>query len=148
MSGMIVLIDANIVLDYLISRAPFMDAAGTIFRLCFQKKYAGYIAAHSITNIFYILRKEFSIAERKRMLLDLCSFVEIADVKKHQLIDALENKVFDDIEDGLQIECAKSVNADYIITRNIDDFTGSSIPAILPEDFLKKMGDEWNTTVF
>jgi len=31
------------------------------------------------------------------------------------------------------------VNADYIITRNISDFSTSPIPAILPEDFLKKV---------
>jgi hypothetical protein len=28
-------------------------------------------------------------------------------------------------------------NAHYIITRNIDDFPNSTIPVILPEDFLK-----------
>jgi len=31
----------------------------------------------------------------------------------------------------------KQVNADYIITRNITDFTDSPVPAILPSDFLK-----------
>jgi len=41
--------------------------------------------------------------------------------------------------DSLQVECARLVNADYIITRNISDFLSSPIPAILPEDFLKKM---------
>jgi hypothetical protein len=97
------------------------------------------VASHSITNIFYILRKQFSPHERKRMLLGLCDFIEIAGVQKRQLIDALDNETFDDLEDCLQTECAKAVNADYIITRNIDDFTGSSIPAVLPEDFLKKM---------
>jgi hypothetical protein len=41
------------------------------------------------------------------------------------------------MENCLQTECAKSVNADYAITRNIKDFSVSSIPAIWPEDFLK-----------
>jgi hypothetical protein len=30
------------------------------------------VAAHSITNVFYILHKQFSSAERRRMLLGLC----------------------------------------------------------------------------
>jgi len=32
-------------------------------------------------------------------------------------------------------------NVDYIVTRNITDFSASPIPAILPEDFLRKMTD-------
>jgi hypothetical protein len=65
------------------------------------------------------------------------SFIEIAGIQKSHLVDALNNEVFDDMEDCLQTECARSVNADYVITRNIKDFSVSSIPAILPEDFLK-----------
>jgi predicted nucleic acid-binding protein len=139
MSGMVVLIDTNIILDHLIPRSPYMDIAGTVFQYCFQRKCDGYVTSHSITNIFYILRKQFSSDERKKILLGLCDFIEIAGVQKRQLIDALNDETFDDLEDCLQTECAKTVNADYIITRNIDDFTGSSIPAVLPEDFLKKM---------
>jgi hypothetical protein len=47
------------------------------------------------------------------------------------------NNRFDDIEDCLQAECAVLVNADYIVTRNIKDYTHSAVPVILPEDFLK-----------
>ncbi|MDR0290271.1 MAG: PIN domain-containing protein [Treponema sp.] len=53
----------------------------------------------------------------------------------------LLNEDFDDLEDRLQLECAIAVDADYIVTRNIADFTVSTIPAILPEDFLRKMGN-------
>jgi hypothetical protein len=41
------------------------------------------------------------------------------------------------LEDRIQFECAQIINAHYIITRNIADFPNSSIPVILPEDFLK-----------
>ncbi|MDR1420379.1 MAG: PIN domain-containing protein [Treponema sp.] len=139
---MVVLIDTNIILDHLIPRMPYGDIASTVFQYCFQRKCDGYVASHSITNIFYILRKQFSSDERKRMLLGLCDFIEIAGVQKRHLVEALKNENFDDLEDCLQTECAKAVSADYIITRNIDDFTGSSIPAILPEDFLKKMEED------
>jgi predicted nucleic acid-binding protein len=121
------------------SRLPFSDNAGDILRLCYQQKCNGYIAAHSITNIFYILRKQFSASERKGMLIELCEFVEVAGIQKRQVVDALLNEDFDDLEDRLQVECAKAVDAEYIVTRNISDFTTSPIPAILPEDFLQKM---------
>ena len=136
---MIILIDTNIILDYLIPRMPFIDIANDVLNLCFHQKCSGYIATHSITNIFYILRKQFTISERKKLLLDLCDFIEVAGIQKKQVIDALSNENFDDFEDCLQVECAKLVNADYIVTRNIADFSTSPIHAILPEDFLQIM---------
>jgi len=136
---MVILIDANIILDHLIPRQPFVDIADEVLRLCFQQKCNGYIAAHSITNIFYILRKQFSASERKKMLLELCEFIEIAGIEKKEIINALTNEDFDDFEDRLQVECARMVNADYIVTRDIPDFSASPIPAILPEELLKRM---------
>ncbi|MDR2718892.1 MAG: PIN domain-containing protein [Treponema sp.] len=73
---MVILIDTNIILDYLIARQPFIDNADKILRLCFQQKCSGYIAAHSVTNIFYILRKHYSASERKKMLIELCEFID------------------------------------------------------------------------
>ena len=45
---------------------------------------------------------------------------------------------FPDFEDCLQDECAAQSHADYIITRNTDDFSNSNVPAITPSDFLEK----------
>jgi hypothetical protein len=73
------------------------------------------------------------------MLIELCEFIEVAGIQKKQVIDALVNEDFNDLEDRLQVECARLVNADYIITRNITDFYASPIPAILPEDLLQKI---------
>jgi predicted nucleic acid-binding protein len=75
------------------------------------------------------------------MLIKLCEFIEVAGIQKKQVIDALVNEDFDDLEDRLQVECARMVNADYIVTRDITDFSASPIPAILPEDFLVKVTD-------
>jgi len=136
---MVILIDTNIILDYLAARQPFMDNADKVLDLCFRQKCGGYIAAHSITNIFYILRKDFSVSKRKKMLIELCEYIEVAGIQKKQVIDALVNEDFDDFEDRLQVECARMVNADYIVTRNITDYSASPIPAILPEDLLKKV---------
>jgi predicted nucleic acid-binding protein len=136
---MVILIDTDVILDYLIARKPFMDSAYDVLHLCSQQKLRGYIAAHSVTNIFYILRKRFSASERKRMLMGLCEIIDIAGIQKKQVIDALSNEDFSDLEDRLQVECAKTVDADYIVTRNIADYSASSIPAILPEDLLQRI---------
>jgi len=136
---MIILIDTNVILDCLIPRQPFEDNANKILQLCFEQKCTGYIAALSVTNIFYILRKQFSIIERKKLLLSLCEFIEIAGIQKKLVFDALKNDNLNDLEDCLQIECAGMIKAEYIVTRNVVDFKDSPVPAVLPEDFIKKM---------
>jgi predicted nucleic-acid-binding protein len=139
MHDMVILIDTNILLDFLQQREPFRINAVRIIQKNIDKEIAGYIAAHSITNAFYILQKDYSADERKAMLLDLCRTLTVIGIDYEKLIRSLMDDNFDDIEDYLQAECAVSIGADYIVTRNMDDFTNSPIPAILPEDFLEKL---------
>jgi predicted nucleic-acid-binding protein len=134
---MVVLLDTNILLDFLQNRELDSACANEIIKLCAKQIISGFMAAHSISNMFYILRKDYSVEERKEMLLDLCSIIDIVDIDKQKIIISLSNKDFSDFEDCLQAECAKRVNADYIITRNLKDFTNSPVPSILPDDFLK-----------
>lgn len=54
---MLVLIDTNVVLDILAKREPFYESSYDVLSLCASKKINGCIALHSISNIFYILRK-------------------------------------------------------------------------------------------
>jgi hypothetical protein len=72
------------------------------------------------------------------MLMGVCRTMDVVGIDKSLLVSALTNENFDDIEDCLQAECAASVGADYIITRNTKDFIASPVPAITPEDFLAK----------
>jgi predicted nucleic acid-binding protein len=142
MRNMDVLIDTNILLDFLEDREPFHKAAELLLKQCEAKKTVGHISAQSIPDIFYILRKDYTTDERKEMLLGVCEIMNVVEIGRGKLVAALGNKDFDDIEDCLQAECAKAVGADYIITRNIGHFANSAVPAILPEDFLGKFEQE------
>ncbi|GHV83259.1 PIN domain-containing protein [Spirochaetia bacterium] len=136
---MIILVDTNILLDFIQEREPFVDEADRIFQYCSDHVIKGCIAAHSVTNIFFILRKDYSVDERKTLLMDICRTMPIIGIDHEKIMASLINENFDDIEDCLQWECAISIDADYIVTRNIADFTNSPIPAILPEEFLEKL---------
>jgi predicted nucleic acid-binding protein len=142
---MVALIDTNVIMDALIDREPFAAKAREILAHCSQGKFCGYFAGHTIPNIFYILRKDYSSAERKDMLIGVCRAMDVVGIDKSILMNALTNEYFDDVEDGLQAECAASVGADYIVTRNTADFSTSPIPAILPEDFLAELGRQQET---
>ncbi|MDE6730888.1 MAG: PIN domain-containing protein [Oscillospiraceae bacterium] len=132
-----ILIDTNILLDFLTKREPYYTDAEKIMSLCSHHTISGCIAAHSIMNSFYILRTAYTLEQRRQMLLRLCHIVEIIEIDREKIIRSLQNADFTDVEDCLQSECAIRCHADYIVTRNIKDFKKSLIPAILPKDLIK-----------
>jgi predicted nucleic acid-binding protein len=138
MKNMVILIDTNVVIDFLSMREDFYRDAEKIFDKCADGELSGYIAINTISDVFFILRKAFSVQERKSMLYDLCEFVKIVGLEHEDAVAAIQNEKFDDLEDCLQSKCAEKVGADYIITRNIGDFINSKIPATTPSNFMKK----------
>jgi len=132
-----VLIDTNVIIDFIADRQPFSESAFAIMNLCVNSKITGFIAAHTIANIFYILRKSHSIAERKDILFKICNIFDVVGIDIAKLESALTNEDFTDFEDCLQFECAKDANADYIVTRNVGDFSYSSVTAIESAELLK-----------
>lgn len=132
-----VLIDTNILIDYISKREPYFEAANSILMLCANEEIGGCIAAHSVMNSIYITRKEYTLEERRKILIGLCKILDVVGIDRGKIINALNNDDFSDIEDCLQMECAKAFTVDYIVTRNIKDFEKSVIPAILPDKFLE-----------
>ena len=136
---MVVFIDINLILDVLQKRMPFYQPSNTVLTYCASGEIKGYLALHAISNLFYILKNYYSSKDCRRLLLGILNFLQIADAKQDAVKDALLRIDFPDFENCLQDECAKRVNANYIITRNIGDFPTSKIPVLTPIDFLKKL---------
>lgn len=134
---MIILVDTNVILDVLLNREPYNNAAQTIIAKCANREVIGYIAAHSIPNLFYILRKNYSQGERRKFIRNLCDIFHISDLNVEKIISAIDNDGFADFEDCLQEECAVEVMADYIVTRNADDYKTSRVKVIGPDELIK-----------
>ena len=137
--SMVILVDTNIIIDALANREPYADDAKRIMEKCAAREITGILAAHSIPNLFYILRKNFSQEERRFLLKNLCEIFQISDLNEKKIVAALENNVFSDFEDGLQEECAVESMADYIVTRNPADFKHSRVKVILPDELLREL---------
>lgn len=134
---MVLLIDSNIILDVLQMRTPHYESSYEIFRICYHRKAKGYIASLTFANIVYIMRKQLDgkkIIETLESLSELFSFINL---KKSDLENAANLK-WKDFEDAIQYVTAERLNADYIITRNVKDFSSAKIPAITPNEFLEK----------
>lgn len=133
---MVILVDTNILMDVIANREPYAEYGKRILEKCAKREVTGIIAAHSIPNLFYILRKHFSQQERRALLKDLCSIFRISALNTKKIIAALDNDKFLDFEDCLQEECAVEEMADYIVTRNPGDFIESRVKIIQPEDLV------------
>lgn len=133
-----VLIDTNVVLDVLCNRQEFLEASEKVFKLCEVNKISGYLSALSIPNILYVMRKELEPERTKEILDKLMLIFHVADLKADDLKKAAELK-FKDYEDAVQSVCASRIHADYIVTRNIRDFTASKVTAIKPSELLERL---------
>ena len=133
-----ILLDTNIVLDLVQKREPYSENASKIINSCATGENIGYFSAHSLSDLFFILRKDKTVQERKELILNLCKFFTIISEREDFFVSICTNSDWDDLEDGLQIKCAESEHLDYIITRDKENgFKNSPIKIISPEEFLK-----------
>lgn len=133
-----VLIDTNIILDVLCKRPDFYEDSAKIFKLCEVKKISGVISALSIPNIMYILRKELDADKTREILDSLMLIFSVADLKADDLKKAADMR-FKDYEDAIQSACATRIKANYIVTRNMNDFSESKVTAIKPAELLDRI---------
>lgn len=136
-ASMKVLIDTNIMIDALTNRDGRSGFSATVIDLCAKQVIDGYVAIHSISNMYYILRKQYSDAERRTILKRYNEILKVAEVGNDVVDTAINNTAISDYEDALQYACAETVGADYIVTRNIKDYGKAEIRAISPEELLK-----------
>ena len=132
-----VLIDTNIILDWFLKREPFYDESTILLKKCWFSKINCYLSVHSICDMSFIIDKKFTTEEKKKFLQFLINRNEIISETKADIESFIKNPDWTDLEDGLQMQTADKCKLDYIITRNIEDFEHSPIPAIEPKDFLK-----------
>lgn len=132
-----ILIDTNVIIDYLADRAPFADHAEQVLTLCERGDAGGFVTASAITDIYYVVRKAVGREKTLEAIRTLCSFLNIAEVGKADILNAMEIDM-SDYEGALAAQCAKRIKADCIITRDLSDYVGSPIPAKDPVTFLKQ----------
>jgi len=130
-----VLLDTNIVLDVLLKRLDCREAA-KIIALSEKGKLNAYVSVSAVTDIYFITHRELKSKKKAmellRNLLNTVSIAALSGVEIHEALDLEWN----DFEDSVQYTAGKAILAKYIISRNGDDFSSGSIPALTAEQFL------------
>jgi predicted nucleic acid-binding protein len=134
-----VLVDTNIVLDFLLQREPFFQEAKLLFQAIASGQVVGYITATTITDIFYIAQKQTKNIEQARQAVSLVlTGMEVCPVNRVVLELAFDSG-FTDFEDAVQIQCAVDQGLDAILTRDKKGFLESSVPVLSVTTLLQQL---------
>ena len=130
-----VLVDTNVVLDVLLARKPFVDAATRLFGLIERSRMEGLLCATTITTVDYLLAQSLPRLQSREALRRLLELFEIAPVNRSVIEEALRSRI-PDFEDAVLEQSGRLSGADAIVTRNLRDFHGSSLKALGPDELL------------
>lgn len=127
--------DTDVLLDVLADRSPFAaDSAGAL-ALVERGGAVGFVAAHSITTLHYLLRRELTARRTRRLLMDLMRLLSIVPVDHDRLLQGFALG-WGDFEDAVQAACAAKADVDYLVTRDRKGFARSDIPIASPAELL------------
>ena len=138
------LVDTNVLIDFLSVRRPFYDEARLLMIAGRVGEFELWMTSSQVTDLIYVLsdggRQALmpSVLERLR---GLRTFVEVLAVGEPE-VDRMLLSSWKDPEDALMFESALSLKADAIITRNAKDFESSLVRAMTAREFFDWLRDE------
>jgi len=131
-----IFIDTDILIDVALDRTPFSNDASLLLDKLEMKQADGFIAWHSLSNLYYICSSSIHDKKLKEYIKELLFFVSVSETMTKDAIYALGLNV-GDFEDAMQISAAISCKADFVVTRNIRDFKHSPVPPCLPGEIIR-----------
>lgn len=138
------LVDTNVLIDYLSMREPFYDEARLLMIVGRVGEFELWMTSSQVTDLIYILSdggKQALMPFVLERLRGLRTFVEVFAVGGME-VDRMLASAWKDPEDALMFESALSLKADAIITRNAKDFESSLVRAMTAREFFNWLRDE------
>lgn len=141
MENMKLLIDTNVILDMFFQRNG-SDNSMKLFRKIRDNGDSAYISASSVTDLFYIIRKEVHDMEKTYVIMEnIFKLVSVLSVTEKDIQDAFRLK-WKDFEDCVQYMTAKNNGADCIITVNVKDYADAELPVRTPSAWIMETGSQ------
>jgi len=127
--------------DALTGREPFFEASVRVFGFAESGRIEGWVAAHSVTTLFYLLAKDTSSSAAHVHLMKLTQVLRIAAVDGRVIEQALALPQ-KDFEDAVQMMAGVHAGVEYIVTRDLNGFKAGPLPVLLPGELLALLGAE------
>lgn len=126
------LIDTNVILDMVLERRGY-GVSMELFRKIKEYGIDAYITASTVTDLFYIIRKELHNTDRTYFVMrNIFRLVTVLSVTEKDIMDAFEKK-WKDFEDCVQYMSGKNSGIDYIVTANQKDYENAQISVLTPQ---------------
>jgi predicted nucleic acid-binding protein len=136
-----VLFDINVVLDVLLDRQPYAEASAAAWAAIETGAAQGLLAAHAVTTIHYLLRKEMGNVKARRIVSAILRVFEVAAVDGAVVHEALHLPL-PDFEDAVTASAARSAGCECVVTRDPRGFRGSPVRPLTPEAATPLLGRE------
>lgn len=140
-----ILLDLNIILDFILLRQPFINDAKRIFLAHDKGRFQGYVAASSLPNLFYFARRdmkhrygEAAATAQAYQAVSYCLDTFGLIALDERMIRYAMQQPGDDLEDQLQAAAALYAGLDAIVTRD-KDFRRANIKSLTPAQLLKRL---------
>lgn len=127
-----VLFDTNVVLDALLDREPWAEAAVALFDRVESGGLNGHLEATTVTAIHYIARRNVGAGVADALMRDLLRLFDVAPVNRAVLEGALALG-FVDFEDAVLHEAGRLAGAQAIVTRDPSGFSAAVLRIYDPE---------------
>jgi predicted nucleic acid-binding protein len=121
-----ILLDVNIVLDVLLDRRPFAEAASSVWSAVEQGRAKGFLPAHAVTTIHYLNARAVGPRLARETTDALLSVFDVAAVDEGVIRSALALG-WTDFEDAVTAAAARRARCEAIVTRNPRDFRASPV---------------------
>jgi predicted nucleic acid-binding protein len=131
-----VFVDSDIVLDLLSGRQPHYNYAAELFSLADENSIKLYVSSLTFANVNYILSKQLSAGQARKMLLKLKTLINVLSVND-KIIELALASDFSDFEDAIQYNTAIENGITTLLTRNLKDFKKADITILTAQQFLK-----------
>jgi predicted nucleic acid-binding protein len=134
-----ILFDTNVVLDVLLDRQPYAEASAGAWAAVEAGVAEGMLAAHAVTTIHYLVRKEKGSTRAGRIISAILTVFGVAAVNGAVVREALQMPL-SDFEDAVTAAAARLAGCELIVTRDPKGFRGSPIRPLTPEAAIPLLG--------
>lgn len=131
-----VLFGADVLLDVLLEREPYVQVATRLLALVDNGRIEGSICATAVATLYYVGAKDLGRKRAHEQVRTLLGVFEVAPVDRDVLQRALDDDGFSNYEDAVVHEAAHAAGVSAIVTRNGRDFAKATIPIFEPLELL------------
>jgi len=126
------MLDINVVLDVLLARPLYVLASSRIWAAVEGGFARGFIPAHGVTTIYYLLERDLGGRRARRVVERMLQVLKVAPVDDNVIREAL-SRGGKNFEDAVCAVAAEASKCEFIVTRDKRGFSHSTIPAVDPE---------------